>query len=53
MIRDLFGSADPRDLYQEWYLGLGVLSSSLLIVLFGKRAKPVDVMARQWISKTP
>jgi hypothetical protein len=45
--------ADPRDLYQAWYIGVGVLLSSLLVVVFGKRAKPVDIMARQWISKIP
>jgi hypothetical protein len=32
--------ADPRDLYQAWYIGAGVLVSALIIVIFGKRAKP-------------
>jgi amino acid permease len=27
--------ADPKDKYQAWYIGLGVIGSSLLIVLFG------------------
>jgi amino acid transporter len=28
--------ADPKDLYQAWYIGAGVLGSSALIVLFGR-----------------
>jgi amino acid transporter len=44
--------ADPKDLYQAWYIGAGVLASSLLIVIFGKRAK-VDAMVDQLVSKTP
>jgi amino acid transporter len=28
--------ADPKDLYQAWYIGLGVLASSILLVIFGK-----------------
>ncbi len=28
--------ADPKDLYQAWYIGLGVLVSSILVVVFGK-----------------
>ena len=31
--------ADPKDLYQAWYIGLGVLLTSILVVLFGKPAK--------------
>ena len=31
--------ADPKDLYQAWYIGVGVLLTSILIVLFGKPAK--------------
>jgi L-asparagine transporter-like permease len=31
--------ADPKDLYQAWYIGAVVLASSLVIVFFGKRAK--------------
>jgi len=29
--------ADPKDLYQAWYIGVGVLASSLVIVIAGKR----------------
>jgi amino acid transporter len=35
--------ADPKDLYQAWYLGAGVLASSLLLVLFAKRGKVGEV----------
>jgi amino acid transporter len=28
--------ADPKDLYQAWFIGAGVLGSSLLIVVFGR-----------------
>ena len=28
--------ADPKDLYQAWYIGAGVLGSSLLIAVFGR-----------------
>lgn len=45
--------ADPKDLYQAWYIGAGVLASSLLIVIFGKREKPVDAVVDQLVSKTP
>jgi amino acid transporter len=44
--------ADPKDLYQAWYIGAGVLASSLLIVIFGKREKQVDALVDQWVSKT-
>ena len=44
--------ADPKDLYQAWYIGAGVLASSLLIVIFGKRVKRVDAMVDQLVSKT-
>jgi amino acid transporter len=44
--------ADPRDLYQAWYIGAAVLSSSLLIVAFGKRAKPLDAAINHMASKT-
>jgi len=29
--------ADPKDLYQAWFVGAGVIGTSLLIVAFGKR----------------
>jgi amino acid transporter len=45
--------ADPKDLYQAWYIGAGVLASSLLIVFFGKRVKQGDAMVDQLVSKTP
>jgi amino acid transporter len=32
--------ADPRDLYQAWYIGAGVLVSSLFILWSGKRVRP-------------
>jgi amino acid transporter len=35
--------ADPRDLYQAWYIGAGVLVSALIIVFFGKRTRAADV----------
>jgi len=44
--------ADPKDLYQAWYIGAGVLASSLLIVIFGKRVKQVDAMVDHLASKT-
>jgi amino acid transporter len=44
--------ADPKDLYQAWYIGAGVLASSLLIVIFGKREKQVDALVDQLVSKT-
>ena len=31
---------DPKDRYQAWYLGVAVLISGILLVLFGKFAKP-------------
>ena len=31
--------ADPRDLYQAWYIGAGVLVSGLLVLWAGKRLK--------------
>ena len=31
--------ADPKDKYQAWYLGIAVLISGVLIVLFGKSPK--------------
>jgi NO-binding membrane sensor protein with MHYT domain len=34
--------ADPKDLYQAWYIGAGVLASAVIIVIFGKRTKPAD-----------
>jgi amino acid transporter len=39
--------ADPKDLYQAWYIGTGVLLSSVLIVISGRREKPIDVAATQ------
>jgi amino acid transporter len=44
--------ADPKDLYQAWYIGAGVLASSLFIVIFGKREKQVDALVDQLVSKT-
>ena len=32
--------ADPKDLYQAWYIGAGVLVSSLFVLCSGKRVKP-------------
>jgi hypothetical protein len=34
--------ADPKDLYQAWYIGAGVLVSSLLVLWSGKRIKPAQ-----------
>jgi len=35
--------ADPKDKYQAWYIGIGVLISGALIVIFGRsRARPAD-----------
>jgi amino acid transporter len=34
--------ADPKDLYQAWYIGVGVLASGLLIVIVGQRVKRAD-----------
>ncbi|MGO9512755.1 MAG: APC family permease [Steroidobacteraceae bacterium] len=31
--------ADPKDKYQAWYIGIAVLISGILIVLFGKSSK--------------
>ena len=31
--------ADPKDKYQAWYIGIAVLISGILIVLFGRSAK--------------
>jgi amino acid transporter len=31
--------ADPKDKYQAWYIGAGVLISGVLVVLFGKSSK--------------
>jgi len=39
--------ADPKDLYQAWYIGVGVLASSVLIVISGRREKPIDIAATQ------
>jgi hypothetical protein len=45
--------ADPKDLYQAWYIGAGVLASSLLIVIFGKGVKQADAMVEQLASRPP
>ena len=45
--------ADPKDLYQAWYIGAAVLASSLLIVLFAKRDKAPAAMAHQALPKSP
>jgi hypothetical protein len=45
--------ADPKDLYQAWYIGAGVLASSLLIVIFGKGVKQADAMVEQFASRPP
>lgn len=37
--------ADPKDLYQAWYIGAGVLASSLVFVMAGKRARPLSAVA--------
>jgi len=34
--------ADLKDLYQAWYIGAGVIGSSLLVVVFGRSNKPCD-----------
>jgi len=41
--------ADPKDKYQAWYIGIVVLISGVLIVLFGKSSKRAedDVPIRQ------
>lgn len=44
--------ADPKDLYQSWYIGAGVLVSSLFIVIFGKRARQVDDLSHDLVTKT-
>jgi hypothetical protein len=28
--------ADPKDKYQAWYIGAGVLASSLVVIFFGR-----------------
>jgi amino acid transporter len=28
--------ADPKDKYQAWYIGVGVLASSLVVIFFGR-----------------
>jgi hypothetical protein len=38
--------ADPRDLYQAWYIGGGVLVSSLLVLLAGRRGTAVTPALR-------
>jgi amino acid transporter len=45
--------ADSKDLYQAWYIGAGVLASSLLIVIFGKGVKQADAMVEQFASRPP
>ncbi|MDB6082685.1 MAG: amino acid transporter [Gammaproteobacteria bacterium] len=49
--------ADPKDLYQAWYIGAAVLASSLVVVIFARRPKPIDVMVDppqiSLVSKTP
>jgi hypothetical protein len=45
--------ADPKHLYQAWYIGAGVLVSSLAIVISGKRTKQADTMVHQLVSKIP
>jgi amino acid transporter len=45
--------ADPKDLYQAWYIGAGVLASSLLIVIVGKGVKQADAMVEQLASRPP
>jgi amino acid transporter len=39
--------ADPKDLYQAWYIGASVLASSVLIMISGRREKPINVAATQ------
>jgi amino acid transporter len=36
--------ADPKDLYQAWYIGAGVLVSSLFVLWSGKRSKPAPTV---------
>jgi hypothetical protein len=31
--------ADPKDLYQAWFIGAGVIASSLMIVALGRRKR--------------
>ncbi len=45
--------ADPKDLYQAWYIGAAVLASSLLIVSVGKRVKPVAAIVEAFASRIP
>jgi hypothetical protein len=49
--------ADPKDLYQAWYIGAAVLASSLVVVIFARRPKPIDVTVDppqiSLVSKTP
>ena len=45
--------ADPKDLYQAWYIGAVVLASSLLIVVLGKRVKPLAAVIEPLASRAP
>jgi amino acid transporter len=37
--------ADPRDLHQAWYIGLGVLLSGVLVIRYGKSTKAAPAPA--------
>jgi amino acid transporter len=45
--------AQPKDLYQAWYIGMAVLAMSVVIVLFGKRTKPFGTAVESLASRTP
>jgi len=35
--------ADPKDRYQAWYIGAGVLASGLIVVVFGRSSIPKEI----------
>jgi hypothetical protein len=45
--------ADPKDLYQAWYIGAAVVASSVLIVILGKRFKRVEAASARVMPETP
>jgi amino acid transporter len=45
--------ADPKDKYQAWYIGVGVLASSLVIVVFGRSTKVSDPVNAPIPQETP
>jgi len=45
--------ADPKDLYQAWYIGAVVLASGLGVVSFGRRQKPSGAAVLPVVSGAP